>query len=341
MKKILIAGFMASLFLTSCNKDEQIIDAFNAYSSEKETTGYHLGEAIVLPKEITENAESISISFGDKETDKLIIDPNYFTLGDNGVTFNIHKKGGETLQLDAIINVFAKNPEQNIAYEIVKQYPHDPKSFTQGFQLEGNTIYESDGQQGESKLWKYNLGSTTPTVSTSQPAPLFSEGCAIVGDKVYQLTWQNKKIFKYNKSDLSLVAEYENPNLMLEGWGLTYDGNHLLASDGSKNIYFLNTSDPSKIVRYIGVAGHKSTFDQLNELEFYNGFLYANVWHQPIILKIDPKNGEVVGKMDFTEIAKKYTSKDSEHVLNGIAFKGDNMLVTGKNWDTIYEVAIK
>jgi glutamine cyclotransferase len=207
--------------------------------------------------------------------------------------------------------------------------------------LEGNTIYESDGQEGSSRILKYNLGTTNAIAETRQSDDVFSEGSTIVGDKIYQLTWKNKKGFIYDKNSLKLLGEFPYPNVMGEGWGLTYDGKNLIASDGTKNIYFLNISDPSKLVRYISVAGNKEAYDQLNELEYHNGFIYANVWHKQIILKINPANGEVVGTFDFTDIAKKYTDIDAENTLNGIAFKGDNMLVTGKLWSTIYEVAIK
>ena len=306
-----------------------------------ESKGYHFGDALELPKEVTDNAESISISFGEKETSKLVVDPAFFTLGDNAVTFIIKKKGGEILNQDATINVFAKNPEAKLTYEIVKEFPHDPKSFTQGFQIDGNTIYESDGQNGESRIWKYTLGTTNPIAETKQPDDVFAEGCAIVGDKIYQLTWRNKKGFVYDKNSLKLLSEFPYPNVMGEGWGLTYDGKNLIASDGTKNIYFLSVSDPSKMVRYISVAGNTEAYDQLNELEYHNGFIYANVWHKHLILKINPQNGEVVGTIDFTDIAKKYTDVDSENTLNGIAFKGDNMLITGKLWSKIYEVSIK
>ena len=334
-----IAVFAFSL-LVSCNKDKEILNTLNDYNISMESKGYHFGDALQLPKEVTENAESISISFGDKETSNLVIDPEYFTLGDNAVTFNIKKKNGEIITQDATVNVFAKTPEAKLNYEIVKEYPHDPKSFVQGFLLEGNTVYESDGQNGSSRILKYTLGTTTPIVETPQSDEIFSEGAAIVGDKVYQLTWQNKKGFIYNKSDLSLISEFAYPNVIGEGWGLTYDNKNLILSDGTKNIYFLDVKDPSKIVRYISVAGNTEAYDKLNELEYHKGFIYANVWQQPVILKINPANGEVVGKFDFTEIAKKHTS-NSDDVLNGIAFKGDNMLITGKNWDKIYEVSIK
>lgn len=335
-----LIAVLAFTALVSCNKDKEILNTLNEYNLSMETKGYHFGDELALPKEVTDNAESISISFGDKETSSLVVDPKFFTLGDNAVTFNIKKKNGEIISQDATINVFAKNPEAKLSYTIVKEYPHDPKNFVQGFQLEGNTIYESDGQNGQSRILKYNLGSTTPIVSTPQTADVFSEGSTIVGDKVYQLTWQNKKGFIYNKSDLSLISEFAYPNLIGEGWGLTFDGKNLILSDGTKNIYFLEPNNPSKIVRYISVAGNTEAYEKLNELEYHNGFIYANVWQKPIILKINPANGEVVGKFDFTEIAQKHTTNEDD-VLNGIAFKGENMLVTGKNWDKIYEVSIQ
>lgn len=340
MKKYFIGGLLSILLLSACNKDKEVLDSLNSYSTSMESKGYHFGDVLDLPQDVLENAESISISFGDKELDKLIVDPAYFTLGDNAVTYNIKLKNGEIIAQDAIINVYAKNPEQTLTYEIVKEYPHDPKNFTQGFQLDGNTIYESDGQKGESRLITYALGSTTPILETKQTDDIFSEGTTIAGDKVIQLTWLNKKGFVYEKSSLKLIREFPYPDMMGEGWGLTYDGKDLIATDGTNNIYFLSVSDPSKMLRYISVAGNNETFDQLNEIEYHEGFIYANVWQKPIILKINPNNGEVVAKMDLSQIAKLHTT-NADDVLNGIAFKGNNMLITGKNWDKIYEISIK
>ncbi|WP_226064986.1 glutaminyl-peptide cyclotransferase [Kaistella polysaccharea] len=340
MKLKIFSALFALVFLFSCNNDKEVLNTLNDYNMSMESKGYHFGDALELPKTVTENAESITISFGDKETSKLVVDPEFFTLGDNAVTFNIKKKGGEILTQDATINVFAKNPEATLTYEIIKEYPHDTKNFVQGFELEGNTIYESEGQLGESRILKYTLGTTTPLKEAPQASDVFSEGCTIVGDKIFQLTWRNKKGFVYDKNTFKLLSEFPYPNVMGEGWGLTYDGKNLIASDGTKNIYFLDVADPSKMLRYISVAGNTEAYDQLNELEYHNGFIYANVWQKPIILKINPANGEVVGKFDFSEIAKLHEN-DNDSVLNGIAFKGENMLVTGKNWPTIYEVKIK
>lgn len=345
MKKHFIIPFFALTLLVSCNKDKEILNNLAEYNTSMEAKGYHFGEKIALPKEVTDNAESISISFGDKETSDMVVDPKFFNLGDNAVTFSIKKRGGETITQDATINVYAAKPEQNINYSIIKEYPHDTQNFTEGLFLVGNSVYESVGLEGQSRLVQYPLGSTAPTKDVKQPADIFSEGISIVGNKLYQLTYRAKKGFIYDKDTFKLLGEFQYPSMIAEGWGMTTDGKSLIVSDGTKNIYFLNPNDPSKMERYISVAGSKEVFDQLNELEFHNGFIYANVWQKPLILKINPQNGEVVGKFDFTTIAEKNKTGnpqlDADNVLNGIAFKGDNMLVTGKRWKSIYEVAIK
>nr|WP_117590552.1 glutaminyl-peptide cyclotransferase [Chryseobacterium indologenes] len=341
LKRNITIGLGAFFLLVSCSNKEKILDALVNFNNSKEAEGYHFGDQLKLPKEVTENAEQVAISFGDHESSRLTIDPKFFTLGDNEVTFIIKTKNGETLNQDATINVFAKTPEQNITYQIIKDYPHDPENFVEGFLIEGNTVYESDGLEGASQLIKYTLGAAVPTLVTRQPAHIFSEGCAVVGDKIFQLTYRNRKIFVYDKNTFRRLSEFRMPKAMKEGWGLTYDGENLIATDGSKNLFYLDVNDPSEVVKTVSVAGNTTVYDKLNELEYHDGFIYANVWHQPFILKINPATGEVAGKLDFTKITEENVQEDSEHVLNGIAFKGNNMLVTGKNWPKIYEVSVQ
>ncbi|WP_142726072.1 glutaminyl-peptide cyclotransferase [Chryseobacterium sp. ON_d1] len=341
MKQSIMAGLAAVFLLTSCNNNEKMLDSLADYNNAREAKGYHFGDQLDLPKEVTENAESITISFGDKETTDLTINPKFFTLGDNDVVFVIKTRSGELLNQDATINVFAKTPEKKISYAIVGDYPHDPNNFIEGFLIEGNTVYESDGMKGASQLIKYALGASTPDIVAKQSAEIFSEGCTIVGDKIYQLTYQNKIGFVYDKNTLKKVSEFPLPDIIAEGWGLTYDGKNLIATDGSKNLYFLDVNDPSKVVKTVSVAGNTEIYTQLNELEYHNGFIYSNIWHSPVILKINPVSGEVAGKFDFTQLTKENDQGNSEYVLNGIAFKGDNMFITGKNWAKIYEVVVK
>ena len=327
------------LIISSCTKDKEILSSLNDYNISMESQGYHFGNKIKLPKAIVENVENISISFGDKETKSLIIDANFFTLGKNAVTFIIQKKNGEVLYQDATIVVFARKPESELSYNLVNEYPHNTKNFTEGFYLEGNVVYESIGQERESKLMKYTLGGINVIKESKQSDNIFSEGISSIGDRIYQLTYKNKIGFVYDKDSFKLLEEFNYPSVISEGWGMTTDGKYLIVSDGSKNIYFLNPKKPSEVIRYISVAGNKEIFDKLNELEYHKGFIYANVWQTPIILKINPANGEVEGKFDFSEIVKQNTV-GNEDVLNGIAFKGDNMVVTGKNWNKIYELQI-
>jgi len=341
MKKNILICLASTMMLMSCNNKDKILSSLKGYNNSMELKGYHFGDKLNLPKEITDDIETMTISFGDKETSSLEIDPKFFGLGDNKVTFVIKTKNGETLNQDATINVFTNTPEKNIAFGIVAEYPHDPDNFLEGFLLEGNTVYESDGLEGSSQLIKYTLGDTNPMVTEKQADNIFSEGCAIVGNKIYQLTYKNRVGFVYDKNTFKKISEFPLPNALAEGWGLTYDGKNLVATDGSDNLYFLDVNDPSKVVKTISVAGNKQIYDKLNELEYHNGFIYSNIWFKPIVLKIDPNTGEVVGKFDFTKLTDENMAGNTEHVLNGIAFKGENMLITGKNWSKTYEIAMK
>lgn len=344
MKKNFLLALMVAMLMLSCNKDKALIDNINAHNVEMETKGYHFGDEIKLPQEILEHISSVSVGFGDRETSDLVITPEYYTLGDNAVVLNIKTKEGVQLSIDAVINVLAKTPEQSLSYEILQEYPHNSENFVQGFQLEGSTIYGSNGQNGKSKVLKYTLGATQNIAETALDYEYFGEGSTLVGDKLYQLTWKHGKGFIYDKATLKNIGEFTYPSRITEGWGLAYDGKDLILSDGTRNIYFLSLENPQNVSRVIAVAGNTAGntefHDQINELEYHQGFIYANVWQRPYILKINPKNGEVVGKIDFSEIYQKHT-KGGDDVLNGIAFKGDNMLITGKNWDKIYEIRIK
>jgi glutamine cyclotransferase len=269
MKKNLLVCFTSMIMLMSCNDKDKMLTSLKGYNDSMESKGYHFGDQLRLPKEITDNAETITISFGDKETSNLKVDPKFFALGDNKVTFVIKTKNGETLNQDATINVFTKAPEKNIEYEIVAEYPHDPTHFIEGFLLEGNTVYESDGLAGSSQLIKYTLGETSPMITEKQANDIFSEGCAIVGDKIYQLTYQNRLGFVYDKNTFKKLSEFPLPNALAEGWGLTYDGKNLVATDGSNHLYFLDVNDPSKVVKTVSVAGNKEVYDKLNELVLF------------------------------------------------------------------------
>lgn len=339
MKKIILVIIISMLTLTSCNKEKKILETLNEHNDSMQSKGYKMGDRLEIPKKIVDETDEIKISFGDRETSNLIIDPKYFVLGNNTVSFVMKMKNGKIIYQDAMINVFAKKIEKDMEYRILSEYPHNPSDFVQGFEMEGNEIYESDGQNGSSQVVKYTLGSTKPDVFTKLSDEYFGEGCTIVGDKLYQLTWKSRKGFIYDKNTLKLLSEFKYPEIFGDGWGICYNGRDLIATDGSNLLYYLDVNNPSKVLRTLQVVGAGKVYEKMNELEYKNGFIYANIWQEPIIIKINAITGEVVEKFDFTQIANKHT-KGSDDILNGITFKGENLLVTGKNWPTIYEVQI-
>ncbi len=341
IKNIIVTVFSILFLLVSCNDNKKIMSSLKQFDNELSDKRFHFGDQINLPQEVISSIEKVSISFGDVETSDLIISPKYFKYGYNDVTFNIKTKSGGIITKDATINIYSKTPEEIISYNVVHEYPHDPNNFLEGLYIENNTVYESVGLLKVSKLIKYNLGSLEPIVSINQPEEIFSEGCAVAGNKIYQLTYQNRIGIIYDKNSFKKISEFTLPAVMREGWGITYDGQNLIATDGSNKLFFLDTEDPSKVIKTVSVAGHEQIYDQLNELEYHDGFIYSNIWHQPFILKINYFTGEVVGKLDLTQLTNENNAGDSEHVLNGIAFNGNNMIISGKNWAKMFELIIK
>jgi len=166
----------------------------------------------------------------------------------------------------------------------------------------------------------------------------FGEGIAVVDDKIIQLTWQNKIGFIYDQKTFALLGNF---SLSTEGWGLTYDGNHLIMSDGTSNLYFL---DPNtyQTVNSINVHDAYGSVNNLNELEYINGSIYANIWFSSKIAIINPDTGQIDAYIDLDNLAQTYTSKNNEAVLNGIAYnpKTNQLYVTGKLWSNIYEIQL-
>ncbi|PIU60079.1 glutamine cyclotransferase, partial [Candidatus Bathyarchaeota archaeon CG07_land_8_20_14_0_80_47_9] len=164
----------------------------------------------------------------------------------------------------------------------------------------------------------------------------FGEGIAVVGDKIVQLTWQSHVGFVYDKTGFGLLQEFEYPT---QGWGLTYDGKRLIMSDGTSNLYFL---DPVTFQRVGQVAVHDTgPVTELNELEYINGTVYANIWREEKIAVINPQNGQVTAWIDLTGI-QDLKNQDPNNVLNGIAYDaiGDRLFVTGKMWPRIFEIKL-
>jgi glutamine cyclotransferase len=231
-------------------------------------------------------------------------------------------------------------PPQDIPYRIVAKYPHLPGSFTQGLVFESGYLYESTGRYGFSSLRKIRLETGEILQQFPLPSNIFGEGITIYKDRIIQLTWQSQIGFVYDKKSFSLLGSFRYPDRM-EGWGITTDGKHLIMSDGSNRLYFLDP-DSFKVRRRIEVVDNERPVYNINELEYIEGIIYANVWQSPKIIKIDPRSGQVTARIDFSDIVPKEYRGHTDYVLNGIAYDPveKRLFVTGKMWPHVFEVEI-
>ncbi len=226
-----------------------------------------------------------------------------------------------------------------INYSVVSVLPHDQNAFIQGLVIHNNKIIESTGQNN-AWIAEVNPATGEQTKKVNLDSKYFGEGITIINNKIYQLTWTTKTGFVYDATSYKQLKEFKYNT---EGWGITNDGKNLIMSDGTDKLYFLDTTS-LKVQRTINVTNASNHIRKLNELEYINGYIYANVWETPLIMKIDPATGKVVGKLDLSAIANEinqlYPSAD---VLNGIAYDQNSkaLLVTGKLWPKAYLIKLK
>lgn len=228
---------------------------------------------------------------------------------------------------------------QVIPYTVVKAFPHDKAAFTQGLVIEYGRLFESTGQEGASWIAEVNLSTGVQDKKVTLDSMYFGEGITILGDNIYQLTWKSKTGFVYDVNTFQKVTSFSYEH---EGWGITHNGKNLIVSDGTNKIHFLDTAT-LKEVSALEVKENGVGVDKLNELEFIEGYLFANRWMTNEVLKIDLSNGDVVGKLDLTELAREANQTNpSADVLNGIAYekKSGLLLVTGKWWPFLFALRL-
>ncbi|RCW53343.1 glutaminyl-peptide cyclotransferase [Halanaerobium sp. ST460_2HS_T2] len=221
-------------------------------------------------------------------------------------------------------------------YQVIESYRHDPKAFTQGLEIFDNNLYEGTGLYGKSSLRKLEIKSGRILDKINLSSDYFGEGITILNNKIYQLSWKENIAFVYDLN-FNLIKKI---NYSEEGWGLANDGKHLIMSNGSEYLYFRNP-DTFELAKKIKVRTKDRLIKNINELEYQNGFIYANIWQTDYIIKIDAASGKVSAYLDLSGILKTdYTGEIN--VLNGIAYDSTNktFLVTGKLWPKIYRIKI-
>jgi glutamine cyclotransferase len=221
---------------------------------------------------------------------------------------------------------------------IVNTYPHARRDFTQGLVYESGIIYESTGLYGHSAVKYYGLDKPAKLVQKPLSARYFGEGLTIAGDYLVQLTYKSGRGFVYRKDTLKKVNEFQYSG---EGWGLAYDGVAFILSDGSDVLRVLDERR-FNVLRRIKINRCGRPIDRINELEYINGVLYANIWQDSSIVMIDPENGEVVGEIDLKRIVARYKGDSSIGALNGIAWDNETnrLFITGKNWPHLYQIEL-
>jgi len=224
------------------------------------------------------------------------------------------------------------------SYKIVDTYPHDKEAFTQGLVVQNDVLYEGTGLYGKSSLRKLDLETGKVLQNYELPAQYFGEGITVFQDIIIQLTWKSGTGFVYDSSSFKLLRDFTYDT---EGWGLTHDGERLIMSDGTSTLYFLNPENFSTI-GHIEVLKNGTPVDKLNELEYINGQIYANIWQTDYIAIINPQSGQVSGWVDLSGLLSSQSYSEPVDVLNGIAYDAanDRLLVTGKLWPCLFEIKL-
>ena len=224
------------------------------------------------------------------------------------------------------------------SYRVVNTYPHDQDAFTQGLVFENGVIYEGTGLYGQSSLRKVDLESGNILQIYELPDRYFGEGITIFEDIIIQLTWKSNTGFVYDKIGFKLLRDF---SYAAEGWGITHDGNRLIMSDGTSTLYFLDPKTFS-IIGHIDVYDNSLPVNMLNELEYINGQIYANVWQTDYIAIIDPQSGQVSGWIDLSGLVPSQYASTSIDVLNGIAYdtEKERLFITGKLWPWLFEIKL-
>lgn len=222
--------------------------------------------------------------------------------------------------------------------KVIATFPHDTGAFTEGLLWHDGALYEATGESGRSSIRKVDLRTGKVLQKVVIPAPTFGEGIVVWKDQILSLTWKQHVGWRWDLKTFRKLGEFHYPG---EGWSLTSDGTHILMSDGSDAIRVLDPTTMAEL-RRITVTADGKPLDNINEMEWVDGEILANIWLTNVIARIDPKTGHVTGWIDLSALTAKVDPKDSNAVPNGIAWdaRGQRLFVTGKNWPTLFQIAL-
>ncbi|QMW05223.1 glutaminyl-peptide cyclotransferase [Spirosoma foliorum] len=340
--RFLFIALLGLSVLTCKQKKEQTTtteDTKQPIASLTKST-YTLGDTITIQlsqplSEATVSLDDVGSPLVQKSATSLSIHTGAEKIGLHQLVVR-GKTANNTVNADTLsVEFWSDINPRSITYTVLKTLPHQSSSFTQGLEFYKGTLYESTGLNSQSKLMQIDLATGSTIKSVSLDSQYFGEGITILNDRIYQLTWTSGVCFQYTM-DFKLAKTFAYPT---QGWGLTHTDSVLIQSDGSNKLYFLSPDFQRK--GELVVYDNMGPVMNLNELEYVNGYVYANVWQTNRIVQIDIKTGKVVGNLNMEGIRP--TNIDKENVLNGIAFQPTEnaFYVTGKNWPTLTKIQLK
>lgn len=349
MRRIITIFFLSTtLFQFACS---DTVGNYITFKNPLQGESFNSGKPVKIELDIPEKTEIETISylvdgkeFAQKTTKEFVtLDTQNLPLGYRMLTAIV--KSGD--KVDTITNNIILTTDKKpvkLKYTLVNTFPHDTSSYTQGLSFVDGKLLESTGRKGLSQL-KYVDVRTGKAIKSAPIKPeYFGEGSVRVGNQIIVLTWQENVGLVYDANTLEEKSTFPY-QASREGWGLTYDGQQLLRSDGSNKIWFMN-AETFKEEGFIEVYDHKGAVERLNELEYIDGKLYANVYGTNKIVIIDPNTGIVEAEVDLTKLVPKNYFKDDyeigNNVLNGIAYDaaGKRLFVTGKKWPNLFEIKL-
>ncbi|MFD0962738.1 glutaminyl-peptide cyclotransferase [Pseudofulvibacter geojedonensis] len=338
--KLLAITFLSILFV-SCEEEEKDVNKLFQLEISNNKTQFTTGESTSFSIKNKKNKEIGTVTYSINGKD---ISGNKYTFTDKKLGQRLveasFKYNDQLVVLKKVIEQVASKKPKIIKFEIVNEYPHDQNAYTQGLEFYKGELYESTGQRTKSTLRKvdYKTGNVIQKIKLDDNH--FGEGLTVMNDEIYQLTWQAGIGFVYNPEDFKKIKtfKYKKSN---QGWGICNDGKTLYKSDGTQRIWTLN-NDTLEEEDFIEIYTNTSKINRVNELEWINGKIYANIWQKNGIAVINPETGAVEGVLNGSSLKNKVTQHPELDVLNGIAYnpETETIFVTGKNWDKLFEIKI-
>jgi glutamine cyclotransferase len=343
LNKILSALVLTFIAISSCKKDNKAV----YFLSPVEGASVLSGESITL-KTDAEPGDFDSVRYfvdskmvaSRRDTQSVNFPTTGLPFGGRLLTAIIYR-GRDSVEVTTNIQLLPSKAPIKYSYSVVNTFRHDTSSYTQGLEYHDGVLYESDGEYGQSSLRKVDYRSGNVLKKIDIPSQIFAEGITLVGNKIIMLTWQSKVGFVFDKDTFTKLGEFPYTVGNGQGWGLVFNGSQLLCTDGSNVIYQLN-KDTYQQEGAIEVYDSKGPVNNLNELEFIDGKIYANIYQQDRIVIIDPKTGEVEAELNLSDLAPYADRLETGLVLNGIAWDAQSkrLFVTGKKWNKLYEIKL-